>query len=228
MRAETGRKMGSGGGAMAAGLREREWRPYVLAGFIVLATAAAMLAMGRPAICPCGYVLIWDGRVGGGDNSQHLTDWYTFSHVIHGFLFYGLLRLVAPGWSFGWRLVGALVLEVGWEFVENTPWLIERYRGQTVALDYMGDSVDQLGVGYRLHGAGLLARRAAAGGSHAGARRRHGGDDGDGDPRRAPAQRPDARLAGRSGAGVAAGGVRRHLTPGLPSNFFSRWSQQSR
>jgi hypothetical protein len=126
---------------MAAGYRAREWRPYALAAFIVLATAAAMLAMGRPAICPCGYVLLWDGRVGGGDNSQHLTDWYTFSHVIHGFLFYGLLRLVAPGWSFGWRLVGALVLEVGWEFIENTPWLIDRYRGQTVALDYMGDSV---------------------------------------------------------------------------------------
>jgi hypothetical protein len=164
MRAETGRKMGSGGGAMAAGLREREWRPYVLAEFIVLATAAAMLAMGRPAICPCGYVLIWDGRVGGGDNSQHLTDWYTFSHVIHGFLFYGLLRLVAPGWSFGWRLVGALLLEVGWEFVENTPWLIERYRGQTVALDYMGDSVinSVSDIGFMVLGFWLAARLPVA------------------------------------------------------------------
>jgi hypothetical protein len=164
MRAETGRKMGSGGGAMAAGLREREWRPFVLAGFIVLATAAAMLAIGRPAICPCGYVLLWDGRVGGGDNSQHLTDWYTFSHVIHGFLFYGLLRLVAPGWSFGWRLVGALVLEVGWEFVENTPWLIERYRGQTVALDYMGDSVinSVSDVGFMVLGFWLAARLPVA------------------------------------------------------------------
>jgi hypothetical protein len=164
MRAETGRKMGSGGGAMAAGLREREWRPYVLAEFIVLATAAAMLAMGRPAICPCGYVLLWDGRVGGGDNSQHLTDWYTFSHVIHGFLFYGLLRLVAPGWSFGWRLVGALVLEVGWEFVENTPWLIERYRGQTVALDYMGDSVvnSLSDIGFMMLGFWLAARLPVA------------------------------------------------------------------
>jgi hypothetical protein len=133
--------IGADGGGMAEGHRVREWRPYAVAAFIMLATAAAMLAMGRPAICPCGYVLLWDGRVGGGDNSQHLTDWYTFSHVIHGFLFYGLLRLVAPGWSFGWRFVGALVLEVGWEFIENTPWLIDRYRGQTVALDYMGDSV---------------------------------------------------------------------------------------
>jgi hypothetical protein len=164
MRAETGRKMGSGGGAMAAGLREREWRPFVLAGFIMLATAAAMLAMGRPAICPCGYVLLWDGRVGGGDNSQHMTDWYTFSHVIHGFLFYGLLRLVAPGRSFGWRLVGALVLEVGWEFVENTPWLIERYRGQTVALDYMGDSVvnSLSDIGFMMLGFWLAARLPVA------------------------------------------------------------------
>jgi hypothetical protein len=149
---------------MAAGYRAREWRPYALAAFIVLATAAAMLAMGRPAICPCGYVLLWDGRVGGGDNSQHLTDWYTFSHVIHGFLFYGLLRLVAPGWSFGWRLVGALVLEVGWEFIENTPWLIDRYRGQTVALDYMGDSVinSVSDVGFMVLGFWLAARLPVA------------------------------------------------------------------
>jgi hypothetical protein len=149
---------------MAAGYRAREWRPYALAAFIVLATAAAMLAMGRPAICPCGYVLLWDGRVGGGDNSQHLTDWYTFSHVIHGFLFYGLLRLVAPGWSFGWRLVGALVLEVGWEFIENTLWLIDRYRGQTVALDYMGDSVinSVSDVGFMVLGFWLAARLPVA------------------------------------------------------------------
>ena len=78
-----------------------------------------------------------------GRRSQHISDWYTFSHVIHGFAFYGLFWLIGRplGWSVGLRLVLAVTLESAWEILENTPLIINRYREQTIALDYYGDSV---------------------------------------------------------------------------------------
>lgn len=96
---------------------------------------------GQPAICECGYIKWWEGVVLGPGNSQHLTDWYTFSHVIHGFLFYWLLTLVAPRLPVAARLVLALGIEAGWEVLENTPWLIEHYRQQALAQGYVGDSI---------------------------------------------------------------------------------------
>lgn len=113
----------------------------ILSGLLLAAQALALFLFGQPAICECGYVKLWEGVVLSSGNSQHLTDWYTFSHIIHGFLFYLALWYFFPRMPVATRFLIALGAEVAWEIGENTSLVIEYYRQQALAQGYVGDSI---------------------------------------------------------------------------------------
>ncbi len=116
-------------------------KPFVAIGVLVVVQALTLYAFGQPAICDCGVVKLWEGVVTSTGMSQHMTDWYTFSHIIHGFIFFYLLRYIFPNKTLLWRLAIAVGFEAAWEIAENTPALIEHYQQQALASGYVGDSI---------------------------------------------------------------------------------------
>ena len=116
--------------------------PYALGAAALVGFQVAVLHhLGQPFIAASGRVLLWVGNPFSPDTSQHLTDWYSFSHIIHGFIFFWLLKLAAPRLPLPARLLIAMGIEIAWEFTENSPAVIQHYRQQAIAAGYVGDSV---------------------------------------------------------------------------------------
>ena len=108
---------------------------------IVVVAAGLLLWMGRVPWCTCGEIWLWSGDINSSNNSQHISDPYTLTHIEHGVGFYALFSILAPEWSLGTRFLGTILAESSWEVLENTNMVINRYRAATISLDYFGDSV---------------------------------------------------------------------------------------
>lgn len=117
------------------------WAIAAGAALLVALQALVLHGFGQPLIAAGGHILLWVGSPASPDTSQQLSDWYSFSHFIHGLIFFGLLRWLAPRLPFGARLLIAMGAEIAWEFVENSPAVIRHYRQQALAAGYVGDSV---------------------------------------------------------------------------------------
>ncbi len=127
--------------SMALSTQRRQLWPWLVIALVLAMTVVALHYQGRLWICSCGRVDLWAGNTKSSDNSQHLSDPYSFTHVLHGLLFYGALAWAVPRLPVTWRLAAAVAVEALWEVVENSAFIIQRYREATLALGYQGDTI---------------------------------------------------------------------------------------
>lgn len=131
-----------------------------LAILVTCALAAYLLdQQGRLWICACGRVLVWAGDIWSADNSQHLFDPYSFTHILHGFVFFWVAAWLLPRLDFSWQLWVALLVEAAWEVAENSEVIIQRYREATLALGYNGDTILNSLSDIALCGVGVVLAR---------------------------------------------------------------------
>ena len=119
----------------------KRFLPWFAIVVVLISAALVLRSQGRLWWCSCDYLLLWSGDPWSSDNSQHLLDPYSFTHLLHGFVLCGLLALIAPRLSPVWQLWLAVSIEALWEVVENSEFVIRRYREETAALGYHGDTI---------------------------------------------------------------------------------------
>ena len=115
--------------------------PWLVLATVFIGATFQLRSQGRSWWCSCGQLFIWAGDVWSSHSSQHPLDPYSFTHLLHGFAFWWLLALCIPWVMPAWRIALATGLEALWEVVENTEFVIQRYRETTAALGYEGDSI---------------------------------------------------------------------------------------
>ena len=119
----------------------RDFLPWIYIAAVLLITAVTEYFQGRVLWCRVGDMMPWSWEVWTPHNSQHLIDPYSFTHILHGVVEFFILGLLFPRLPVIWRLVIALFVEGTWEMVENTSYVINRYREATISLNYYGDSI---------------------------------------------------------------------------------------
>jgi uncharacterized protein DUF2585 len=113
----------------------------VAIGLVLLLVVVLLRAEGRMFLCSCGHFALWTSDTCSSDTSQQLLDPYSFTHVLHGFLFFWLIALLFRRLASGWQVWLALLLEGAWEVFENSRFVIDKYRTETAALGYTGDTI---------------------------------------------------------------------------------------
>lgn len=115
--------------------------PYFLVCLILVLGIFFLWLQGRFWICTCNEIFLWSGDIWSSNNSQHIADPYSFSHILHGLIFFGVLTLFARGLPFSWKLMFSVLIESAWEVLENSSLVINRYRQVTASLGYTGDTI---------------------------------------------------------------------------------------
>lgn len=136
-----GHETGRSGELPARSWLQGSFWPWLAIVAVLAVTVVVLRGHGRLWWCSCGGLQLWSSDAWSAHNSQHLFDPYSFTHLLHGILFFGILAKGLPRLSMSWRLALAVFIEVAWELFENSEFVIERYRSATASLGYQGDTI---------------------------------------------------------------------------------------